>query len=80
MDESSSDVDASRMTELLLKRFGLRVQPEMGRFVLGRLRDSKDSTIPIIAGDARTGVAVRQLLAARDLHDAMQSFAAPSTI
>ena len=70
--EGPSDVETSRMTDILLKRFGLRVQPEMGGFVLARLRESRDLTIPIMAGDARTGVPVRQLLASNELREAMQ--------
>ena len=73
----SQNTDHSRMTQVLLNRFGLRVHPEMGRFVLARLASSKQSTIPILGGDARTGIAVRQLLAASELRAAMDDASPP---
>lgn len=73
MGDIHADNETSRITDLLLKHFGLRVRPEMGQFILKRMSSSPDASIPVIGGDSRTGVAVRQLLAARDLRDAMNS-------
>lgn len=69
-------MDDSQMCELLLKRFGLRVRPEMGQYILRRLQDSATGSadaIPIMGGDARTGIAVRQFVTIRKLQDAMKS-------
>jgi hypothetical protein len=65
--------DDSRIRELLLKQFHLRVGPEMSRYILDQLKRSRTDSIPVMGGDARTGVAVRQLLAAPKLLDAMNT-------
>lgn len=69
------DRDDARVREVLLKRFGLRVHAHMGRFVLGQLADPKQINIPVMAGDARTGVAIRQLLSAAELRAGLQNSA-----
>jgi len=47
----------------------------MREYLLEQLRSraEADARIPIIGGDARTGVAIRQLIAAKDLNAAMES-------
>jgi hypothetical protein len=70
--ETDDSARGKQIADLLLNRYQLRVQPEMAEFVLKRLtRASTGDTIPVMAGDARTGVAVRQLLAAQDLQRAL---------
>jgi hypothetical protein len=64
--------DDAQVRELLLKRFGLRVRPEMGQYVLRRLAAAPSDSIPVMGGDARTGVAVRQIIAAAALRDGLQ--------
>jgi hypothetical protein len=64
-------VTASEAQQLLLDRLGLRVGPEMAAYVLRSL-DAGVATTPVIATDAKTGVAVKQDVA---LHVSMiQSF------
>lgn len=67
------DGDDLRIRELLLRQYNLRIDPEMGRFVLARLNDGAGDAIPVMGGDARTGVAVRQVLAAGELRAALDS-------
>jgi hypothetical protein len=64
-----------RLGQILLDRYRLRTQPEMRQYLLEQLRSraASDAQIPIIGGDARTGVAIRQLIAAKDLNAAMES-------
>jgi hypothetical protein len=90
-------VDESGIHKLLLKRYGLRVRPEMGRYLLRRMQKRSDGTsdgtsaatsdgapqgavIAVMGGDARTGVAIRQLIAADELSaDELAAAAASST-
>jgi hypothetical protein len=69
------DTSQARLARILLDRYRLRTQPEMRQYLLEHLRSlaQSDAQIPIIGGDARTGVAVRQLIAANDLNRAMES-------
>lgn len=67
--------EESRIQQILLQRFGLRVQPEMGRYVLAQLRDGHpEKPISIRAGDARTGVAVKRIVPHAELRAAMDGF------
>jgi len=69
-DSDLADV-AARVEEVLLNRYQLRVRPEMSQYVSRRLRQSQQPTIPVMGGDARTGVAIRQLLPADELRAAL---------
>jgi hypothetical protein len=61
------------VAEVLLKRYRLRIEPEMSAYLRRQLCAAPaDGRIPVIAGDARTGVAVRRLLAAGELLEAMR--------
>ena len=44
----------------MLDRFGIRVQPEMSRYILAHLQKSATAEIPVMGSHARTGVPVRQ--------------------
>ncbi len=68
-------MDNSRVCELLLERFGLRVKPEMGQYVLRqlqRLPAGASDAIAVMGGQARTGVAVRQLVTVNELIGALR--------
>lgn len=65
MDDRNSSTQ--QISKILLDRYNLRVEPEMGAYLLRKLQRKTDAAIPVIGGDARTGVAVRQLLAATEL-------------
>jgi hypothetical protein len=56
----------------------MRIQPEMGQYVARQLSKSSLDSIPVIGGNARTGVAIRQLIAAKDLMSALSSVDAAS--
>ena len=59
-------MDEREIRRRLIAQFGIRIEPEMSRYVLGRLNSGAD-TIPVMGGDARTGVAVRTMLASSEL-------------
>jgi hypothetical protein len=63
----------SEVQQLLLNRLGLRVGPEMAAYVLRACNAAAPApTIPVIATEARTGVATRQDVAA-DLPESASS-------
>ena len=48
--------------QALLNHRGLRVTPAMSEYILQHLASPKKREIPIIAGDARTGVPMRAII------------------
>ena len=50
----------SAVQQLLLERLGLRVGPETAAYVLRSWQAGTAPTIPVIATDAKTGVAMTQ--------------------
>jgi len=71
LSESDLSDVAARVEEVLLSRYQLRVRPEMSQYVSRRLRQSQQAMIPVMGADARTGVAIRQLLPADELRAAL---------
>ena len=60
--------DSEDVRRLVLDHAGLRIEPIMGQYVARRLGETPGAqSIPIIGGDARTGVPVRVSVAAADL-------------
>jgi len=57
-------LDVSDVQKRLLEHYGLRVEPEMGRYVLRQLAQTGKAlgALPVIGGNARTGVPVRALI------------------
>ena len=61
-------LDADEVREMFLDRLGIRLEPEMCRYVLARLAETAPAAgdagtpIPVIGGDARTGVALRRMV------------------
>jgi hypothetical protein len=57
-------VDLADVQKRLLEYYGIRVEPEMGRYVLRRLAQAGSALreLPVIGGNARTGVPVRLLI------------------
>ncbi len=54
----------------LLAQFGIRIGPEMGRYVVRQLENSAPGAIfPIVGGDARTGVPILRVIPAAALVD-----------
>jgi hypothetical protein len=63
-------MDEQEIRRRLLARFGLRVRPEMTRYILAQLREPDGPhEFPVIASDARSGVAIRKLIARDALSD-----------
>jgi hypothetical protein len=61
---------------IMVHDFGLRIQPHMTEYVRRRLLKRAHASIPVMGGDARTGVAVRKIIALRALQDAAAAGAA----
>ena len=57
MTMTTAEVEA-----LLLERYGLRAGPAMRQYVVDRLAGPMADGFPILAGDARTGLPVRQVI------------------
>jgi hypothetical protein len=53
--------------QALLKQHGLRVTDAMGEYILAKMKTAGDSDLPIIAGDAKTGVPMRVNIPIADL-------------
>ena len=52
-------MDASELQTIFLKRLGIRIGPEMSNYVLNRLTSAPQQPIPVMGGNARTGVPIR---------------------
>jgi hypothetical protein len=48
--------------QALLKHHGLRITPAMSDYILAKLKQCSDRDVPIIAGDAKTGLPVREVI------------------
>ena len=59
-----------QIRNIMVHGFGLRIQPNMTAYVRRRLLSRAHESIPVIGGDARTGVAVRKLITLRALQQA----------
>ena len=65
-----------QIRQAMVHNFGLRIQTNMAQYVRRRLFDGgAQRAIPVIGGDARTGVAIRKIIAL----DALQKAASLST-
>ena len=66
-----------QIRQAMVHHFGLRIRTHMTQYVRRRLLDGgAQRSIPVIGGDARTGVAVRRIIAL----DALQKAAGAATI
>lgn len=54
-------MDESELRLLIRDRLGLRIEPEMSKYVLRRAGES-DQPIAVIGSDARTGMPRRQMV------------------
>ena len=57
-------MDVTDVQQRVLDAYGIRVEPEMGRYVIRRLQQAAGALreLPVMGGDARTGVPVRRLI------------------
>lgn len=63
-------VDPQQVPPLVLKELGIRIEPAMASYIARQLAAGAASQdpIPVIGGDARTGVPVRGLLKPQAIH------------
>ncbi len=54
----------------MVQQFNLRIGPNMTQYVRRQLLGGDAAQVPVMGGDARTGVAVRQIVALHALKDA----------
>jgi hypothetical protein len=75
-------MDAIEVQKRILDRYGIRVEPAMSDYVLRKLTQSttprKASSFPVMGGDARTGIPVRQLISPHELSDSVPETLFPS--
>lgn len=55
-------MDAGEVRRRMLAQFGIRIEPEMGLYVLRQLESASGETFPVMGGDARTGTPVRRVI------------------
>jgi hypothetical protein len=55
-------VDISAIQRALLSQYGIRIDPAMSEYILSNLQSSESGSLPVIGGDARTGVPMRTLI------------------
>ena len=68
--------DGKEVARVLLERWGIRVEPEMSKYVLRQLERGLHRAmpdLPVIGGDARTGVPIRHAVPLEALRAAMAS-------
>ena len=49
-------MDDSEIRRRVLAQFGLKIEPEMSRYLGRRLTSGEATTVAVLGGDARTGV------------------------
>ena len=59
--------------QAMLKTHGLRITPAMAEYIANNLQQSNSSELPIIAGDARTGVPLRTMIPLDQLRASTQA-------
>ena len=56
-------MDAGEVRKRMLAQFGIRIEPEMGNYVLRQLeKPAAGGSFPVMGGDARTGMPVRRMI------------------
>lgn len=64
---TEADENIFRISRTLLERYGLRVQRPVAQYVLDQLKNRSAGQIPVMAGDARSGVPVRRMIDTAEL-------------
>ena len=59
-----------QINRIMMNHFGLRIRSNMADYVRRRLLKRAHASIPVMGGDARTGVAVRRIIALKALEQA----------
>ncbi|MCC7349200.1 MAG: hypothetical protein IT446_01400 [Phycisphaerales bacterium] len=60
-------MQADQIPPLLLRRMGLRIGPQMARYICDAFNNDPSTPLCIIGGDARTGLPARQMIQPVDL-------------
>ena len=57
-------MDGEEIRKRMLESYGIRVEPQMSEYVLRRLKQAGDALreLPVIGGEARTGMPVRTMV------------------
>ena len=57
-------MDVTAVQQRMLDAYGIRVEPEIAGYVVRRLQQAGSALreLPVIGGDARTGIPVRRLV------------------
>jgi len=55
-------MELSELQDLMLRKYNLRIVPAMAQYMIDHMNSQKPGKLPIIAGDARTGMPVRQII------------------
>ena len=57
-------MDGEEIRKRMLQAYGIRVEPQMSEYVARRLRQAGDalSELPVIGGEARTGIPIRTMI------------------
>jgi hypothetical protein len=66
-------MDGDEIRKRMLEAYGIRVEPQMCEYVLRRLRQAGAALreLPVIGGDARTGMPVRAVVEVAKLQQAV---------
>jgi hypothetical protein len=55
------------IAQAILKHFHLRIENHMSQYVAKRLKSAESAPVPVIGGDARTGIPRRQMIPLQSL-------------
>jgi len=58
---------SDQIEKALLDHHGLRITPAMSEYIIAKLKSSSGAEVPIIAGDAKTGVPIRAVIPSHTL-------------
>jgi hypothetical protein len=60
-------MELSELQELMLRKYNLRIVPAMAQYMIDHMNSKEPGKLPIIAGDAKTGLPVRQIISLDEL-------------
>jgi hypothetical protein len=73
-------VDGEAIRKRMLDAYGIRVEPHMSDYVARRLKQAGDALreLPIIGGEARTGMPIRKIINLAQLQQQQQQQQSPT--
>jgi hypothetical protein len=60
-------VDASGISQFIREKFGVRLEASSGAYLHQKLTEQPGAAVPIMGGDARTGIAVRKIISLNEV-------------